>query len=152
MAALTKKSLGLALVVLVLGVAGYFTYMDYAFPKTRCEGAIKHPDAPEELADCVACHSKTTPQVVTDWNESKHGVVLVKCAVCHGEPDGSGSRAFTASPDPQTVCASCHDPALQRMQAKYGLAAECVSCHPHHQNSMHGNAFENRTASGKTSL
>ncbi len=103
--------------------------------------ALKHLVPTEDAFDCYACHMKTTPKIAQNWFESKHGVMLVKCFVCHGQPDGKGSVPWTVNPDPQEVCQKCHDPAMKRMVAKYGRDLECNTCHPVHQNSMHHDAY-----------
>lgn len=146
-----RNILLIACAVAVVGVGGFFGYVNTAFPTVRCEAA-KHLDAPEKYADCLSCHTKTTVKVAQDWKESKHGVMLVKCVVCHGQPDGKGSIPFSAKPDPMDICARCHDPAIKRMVAKYGVKPDCNSCHPYHQNPMHGDAYETRIPSGKTNF
>lgn len=50
------------------------------------------------IGDCYGCHLKVTPQVAQDWYESKHGVTLVRCQVCHGQPDGKGAVPFKRVP------------------------------------------------------
>ncbi len=157
MAAISKKCLFFLLAVLVvlgggfLLYRGFFLYLDSAFPQTKCEAA-RHLDFPEQYADCVTCHERTTAEITQDWKESKHGIMLVKCVVCHGEPDGTGAVPFAAKPDPERICSQCHDPAMKSMTEKYGELLDCNTCHPHHQNSMHGRAYENKTASGKTTF
>ncbi len=104
--------------------------------------AIKHLKAPDSAADCYECHKKATPKIANDWRESKHGVVLMKCFVCHGQPDGKGSVPWSVNPDPKAVCQKCHDPAMKRMAEKYGMeSADCNRCHPFHQNSLHHKAY-----------
>lgn len=132
---------------LLVAGAGVLVSMRLLFPGTRCE-AFKHPNAPEGQNDCYTCHVKTTPKIAQDWFESKHGVVLVKCFVCHGSPDGKGSLPFAAKPDAQLICQRCHAPAMERMKAKFGESTPCASCHPYHQNSMHHEAYA-RTESKK---
>ncbi len=107
---------------------------------------VKHLVAPDSAADCYECHKKVTPRIAQNWQESKHGVVLMKCFVCHGEPGGEGSVPFRVSPDP-ALCAKCHDPAMQRMKAKFGVKyRDCYSCHPFHQNSLHHDAYSKSTS------
>lgn len=143
----TKKIL-IALPLLVICIVGaFYFYVAYAFPDTRCEGA--HLDVPEEYADCLSCHVAVTPKVTQDWYESKHGIMLVKCAVCHGDPSGEGAIPFAMNPDPIDVCGRCHAPSIERMQEKYGLALDCNSCHPYHQNPIHNNAYETKTPTTK---
>lgn len=125
--------------IAVLGIT-LFVYLKTAFPEVRCEAA-KHLDSPEKAADCYECHLKATPKVAQDWHESKHGLVLVKCFVCHGEPDGKGSIAYAVNPDVNTTCRKCHDTSILEMESKYGLELKCSQCHPFHQNSLHHKAY-----------
>lgn len=102
---------------------------------------VKHLIAPDSAADCYECHKRVTPKIAQNWLESKHGVTLMKCFVCHGEPGGKGSVPFSVKPDP-AICAKCHDPAMKRMKEKFGVkASNCYSCHPYHQNSIHHEAY-----------
>ena len=111
-------------------------------------GGIKHLAIPDEAGDCYECHKKATPKIAQDWYESKHGVALMKCFVCHGQPDGKGSVPWSVVPDAIAVCQKCHDPAMKRMKAKYGLKPDCYKCHPFHQNSLHHEAYK-KSASSK---
>jgi hypothetical protein len=133
--------------MLVIGVS-FFIYFNIAFPKVRCD-AIKHLDSPDTASDCLTCHLKATPKIAQDWQESKHGVMLVKCFVCHGQPDGKGSVPYAIDPDVNATCRKCHDPSMKKMIAKYGLDPECNTCHPFHQNSLHHEAYT-KTQAKKT--
>lgn len=135
-----RKRITLVAVALVALSLMSVLYVNLAFPTVRCE-AVKHLDSPEEAADCYACHAKATPKTTQDWYESKHGVMLVKCFVCHGQPDGKGSVPFAVNPDMDTTCRKCHDPSVKRMEDKYGLNAACNDCHPFHNNSLHHDAY-----------
>ncbi|MBG0789010.1 MAG: hypothetical protein H0S80_00770 [Desulfovibrionaceae bacterium] len=144
----TGKWSAVALLAVIIVAVGGYAYVMAAFPENRCEA--KHlTDETKMAGDCYACHVKATPKIAQDWYEGKHGVLLVKCFVCHGQPDGKGAIEFAANPDPDTVCRKCHDPAVNRMQEKYGLRAQCNECHPYHQNSIHHEAFQ-KTQSKKT--
>lgn len=127
-----------AVIVVVMVVIGF--YLSAAFPRVRCEAA-KHLDSPDTLADCYECHKKATPKVAQDWLESKHGVQLVKCFMCHGQPDGKGALPFALNPDPVVTCQRCHEPSMHRMTVKFGLTRACGDCHPFHQNSIHHEAY-----------
>ncbi len=142
------KKIFMILVCLIILVLIVFFYFQQAFPKVRCE-AVKHLDSPDSAADCYACHVKATPKIAQDWYESKHGVMLVKCFVCHGQPDGKGSVPYAVNPDVNTTCRKCHDPSVKRMVAKYGLNPECNQCHPYHQNSLHHKAYTKTKAKKK---
>ena len=123
MARLLKKPLIIALAAVILLVIGFFVYIQNAFTGTRCEAA-KHLDA-DMIGDCYGCHLKVTPQVAQDWYESKHGVTLVRCQVCHGQPDGKGAVPFKRVPGVE-VCAACHGLAIDKMTALYGTRPEDV--------------------------
>ena len=143
------KPLLIGVVSIAVAAGGFFVYLDAAFPTVRCEAA-KHLTAPEELSDCYTCHAKATPALAQDWRDSKHGALLVKCVVCHGQPDGQGSIPFAAKPGVKEICGRCHEPAMNRMVAKYGELKDCDPCHPRHQNPMHRNAYEAKVVSNKT--
>ena len=123
MARLLKKPLIIALAAVILLVIGFFAYIQNAFTGTRCEAA-KHLDA-DMIGDCYGCHLKVTPQVAQDWYESKHGVTLVRCQVCHGQPDGKGAVPFKRVPGVED-CAACHGLAIDKMTALYGTRPEDV--------------------------
>jgi len=59
--------------------------------------------------DCLECHKKTTPSIVSDWLESKHSKNDVGCSICHGEEHKSAQDfAKVKIPTPET-CAACHE-------------------------------------------
>ncbi len=39
---------------------------------------------PSVAETCVECHNKITPNIVSDWELSKHSVNGVEYSVCHG--------------------------------------------------------------------
>jgi hypothetical protein len=134
-----KEKFGKSIIIIPLEIVAliliFFSFINFAFPKVRC--TAKHLDSPEAMADCYECHLKITPKVAQDWYESKHGIQLVKCFMCHGQPDGKGALPFAAKPAADITCVRCHDPSIHQMQAKFGLVKDCSDCHPFHQNSIH---------------
>jgi hypothetical protein len=138
----SKKWIFFALILIIAMAVSCYGYYKSAFPVTRCEyDEMKHLESPESASDCYACHVKATPKIAQDWYESKHGVMLVKCFVCHGQPDGKGSVPYAVNPDVNTTCRKCHDPSIKMMEEKYGLNPQCNSCHPFHNNSLHHKAY-----------
>jgi hypothetical protein len=129
-------------VALAAFLAVYFIYLGVAFTGNRCEGAAVKHGAVADGQDCLTCHKKVTPKIAQDWYESKHGVILVKCYVCHGQPDGKGAVPFEAKPSVSVVCQRCHAPAIDKMREKYGVREACESCHLRHANSLHHEAYE----------
>ncbi|MCK4584785.1 cytochrome C, partial [candidate division WOR-3 bacterium] len=39
--------------------------------------------------ECVDCHKKTTPRIVSDWQLSKHSQNGINCSECHGDKHNS---------------------------------------------------------------
>lgn len=82
-------------------------------------------------ADCVDCHKNVTPNIVTDWELSKHGKMGMDCAVCHGSDHATASDvAKTKIPTPDT-CAACHDARVQQYKkGKHALAWASMKAMP----------------------
>lgn len=59
--------------------------------------------------DCVECHSKVTPGIVTDWQLSKHSVNEVICSDCHGTGHTSANDVDKVSLPTPEVCGTCHE-------------------------------------------
>lgn len=63
---------------------------------------------------CVDCHKKVTPNIVSDWQLSRHSQNDVDCSVCHGDQHSSAQDvAEVEIPTPQT-CALCHQARVQQ--------------------------------------
>ncbi len=79
--------------------------------------------AQQPASICVDCHSKVTPNIVSDWKLSKHSGVEVTCATCHGEEHTSANDvAKVKIPTPET-CAQCHEAQVtQFKKGKHALA------------------------------
>ena len=73
--------------------------------------------------NCIDCHKEVTPNIVTDWQLSKHAQAedVVDCATCHGDEHQTREDfAKVEIPTPET-CESCHD--TQVTQFKKGKHA-----------------------------
>ena len=67
-------------------------------------------------SDCVDCHTKVTPNIVSDWKISKHNLAEVDCSGCHGEQHKSeGDVAKVEIPTPDT-CENCHEDQVQQFK------------------------------------
>jgi hydroxylamine dehydrogenase len=90
-------------------------------------------------ADCVDCHKSTTPNIVSDWELSKHGKAGIGCAVCHGsDHDSPANVAAVQIPTPDT-CAMCHSTQVEQYKAgKHSIAWTAMKAMPtmHWQPSM----------------
>ncbi len=72
---------------------------------------------------CIDCHKKVTPNIVSDWQISKHSQNEVNCSVCHGELHKDQDDADKVQiPMPET-CADCHDERVEQFKAGKHAAA-----------------------------
>lgn len=73
--------------------------------------------------DCVNCHQKNTPSIVSDWKLSKHAKVNIGCDVCHGDAHQSPQDTEKAKiPTPET-CAPCHEGRVKQFKGGKHAAA-----------------------------
>jgi hydroxylamine dehydrogenase len=73
--------------------------------------------------ECITCHKKVTPNIVSDWQLSKHSQNDVNCSVCHGEQHTDPYDVDKVRiPTPET-CADCHDEKVAQFKAGKHAAA-----------------------------
>ncbi|MGB2990274.1 MAG: multiheme c-type cytochrome, partial [Candidatus Zixiibacteriota bacterium] len=72
---------------------------------------------------CVECHKKITPNIVSDWQLSRHSQNDVDCSVCHGDLHKSAQDVANVQiPTPET-CAMCHSARVEQFKGgKHALA------------------------------
>ena len=81
-----------------------------------CAMMISLPRAQAAIPNsaCVDCHTKQTPNIVSDWKLSKHSQIDVTCATCHGDQHQSAADvAKVKIPTPET-CAQCHQTQVEQ--------------------------------------
>ncbi len=80
---------------------------------------------------CVQCHKVKTPNIVSDWQLSKHSQNDVDCATCHGNEHSSPSTVAKAKiPTPET-CAECHDTQVEQFKkGKHAMAWAAMNAMP----------------------
>ncbi len=72
---------------------------------------------------CVECHKKITPNIVSDWQLSKHSQNKIDCSECHGSQHKSAQDvAKVKIPTPDT-CASCHPDRVKQFKSGKHAAA-----------------------------
>ncbi|ADR19775.1 hypothetical protein [Calditerrivibrio nitroreducens] len=120
-----SKYLFLFLIVLVLA-APVFSKTVKTAPKKSV-----HP-VPMEDGNCLSCHEGS--KQYEQWQSSAHGLILVKCEVCHGE-----EKAFQKTPSDK-VCRGCHADQAATMPA----GKTCVTCHPAHTFNVHKSVNYNK--------
>jgi hypothetical protein len=81
--------------------------------------------------DCVDCHSKVTPGVVSDWKLSEHSANYIFCSACHGEGHTSADDVANVKlPTPET-CAECHDTQVEQFgKGKHAAAWAAMNAMP----------------------
>ncbi|MBI5475470.1 MAG: cytochrome C [Ignavibacteriales bacterium] len=80
---------------------------------------------------CVECHKNITPNIVSDWNLSKHSTNGVECSTCHGEKHISAKDVSNVQiPTPET-CGQCHEERVaQYKKGKHAVAWAAMKAMP----------------------
>ncbi|MGB2804259.1 MAG: multiheme c-type cytochrome [Candidatus Zixiibacteriota bacterium] len=80
---------------------------------------------------CVECHKKITPNIVSDWQLSRHSQNDVDCSVCHGDLHKSAQDVANVQiPTPET-CAMCHSARVEQFKGgKHALAWAAMKAMP----------------------
>lgn len=92
-----------------------------------------HPNVGKDQ-DCQGCHAAATPRAFDAWKQSKHGLDLVTCVVCHGSTGADFTRRPVAD-----RCTGCHA-AQTAASTPFTKGKDCFSCHPGHALDPHGGA------------
>jgi len=81
--------------------------------------------------DCVDCHKKISPNIVSDWELSKHSKQGVDCSICHGDKHQSEKDiSKTKIPTPDT-CAQCHSIQVEQYKSgKHSIAWAAMQAMP----------------------
>jgi len=58
---------------------------------------------------CIKCHLEVTPDIVSQWQGSKHKESEIGCAVCHGDRHISEDDADKAVRPALESCVMCHE-------------------------------------------
>ncbi|HVO81477.1 MAG TPA: multiheme c-type cytochrome [Terriglobales bacterium] len=85
--------------------------------------ATLHAQQPASASQCIDCHTKVTPNIVSDWKLSKHSQLDVTCVTCHGDQHTSADDvAKVKIPTPDT-CAPCHETQVEQYKkGKHSMA------------------------------
>jgi len=94
-----------------------------ALPFTVAAKEKKHIKTSPDQA-CYECHG----DVMQIWQDGKHGLMNVKCVVCHGPTD----KNFIAKPDIYR-CRGCHGEKVDDVEKKLPQKLRnCFLCHDKH--------------------
>lgn len=80
---------------------------------------------------CLDCHKQVTPNIVSDWQISKHSKNGVGCAACHGDKHRSRQDVRNALiPTPET-CGTCHAERVKQYKSgKHALGWAAMKAMP----------------------
>ena len=80
---------------------------------------------------CVECHKKVTPNIVSDWQLSKHSQNRIDCINCHGDKHKNMVDVPQAQiPTPDT-CAGCHPERVKQFKnGKHAAAWAAMKAMP----------------------
>lgn len=80
---------------------------------------------------CVECHKKITPNIVSDWQLSKHNQSKIDCSDCHGDQHKSAQDVAKAKiPTPDT-CGACHEARVKQFKTgKHAVAWAAMKAMP----------------------
>ncbi|MFC1719496.1 multiheme c-type cytochrome, partial [Candidatus Poribacteria bacterium] len=81
--------------------------------------------------ECVKCHKDVTPNIVSDWQLSKHSQNDVSCSSCHGEDHNSAEDVANVQiPTPET-CSECHEERVEQFKkGKHAMAWAAMKAMP----------------------
>lgn len=81
--------------------------------------------------DCVNCHQKLTPNIVKDWQLSKHSKNNIDCTYCHGDQHKSSTDVAKAKIPTADTCATCHaERVAQFKKGKHAAAWAAMNAMP----------------------
>ena len=86
---------------------------------------------PAKPDTCSDCHKNVSPNIVVDWQRSKHGNNGVGCVVCHGPHHKSKQDSAKAKmPTPET-CKMCHVKQVEQFsRGKHAFAWAAMKAMP----------------------
>jgi len=107
-----------------------------AMPQAAAQTAPRSATQAPAYQRCIDCHLKNSPQVVADWQASKHSKAGIGCDTCHpaehsttGETAGLVRRS-NQLPTPD-ICANCHPERVKQFQgSKHALAWASMKAMP----------------------
>jgi hypothetical protein len=105
-----------------------------AAPPSKAAKSAPHP-AVDAAESCEACHAELTPKPYQLWFEGRHGLMGVKCVVCHG----SVGPGFTRKPKADR-CGGCHGEKAAAMSTPFFKGKSCFTCHDPHALNPHAAA------------
>lgn len=91
-----------------------------------------HPDIGGASGECLECHRSLSPEIVADWEASKHGTRMVPCITCHNAVGANFLRRPGAE-----KCVACHAEQVADIRQAAMKGKDCFSCHTPHGLNPH---------------
>ena len=80
---------------------------------------------------CIECHKDVTPNIVSDWQLSKHSQNDVTCSTCHGEGHTSAADVAKVNIPTPNTCAECHETQVEQFKkGKHAAAWAAMNAMP----------------------
>ena len=93
--------------------------------------AATNPQSSNVGSQCVDCHTKVTPNIVSDWKQSKHHEVAIACDTCHGSDHMTAADATKAKIPTAETCGECHSTQVaQFKKGKHSMAWASMEAMP----------------------
>ncbi len=93
--------------------------------------AASAPASASTSAACISCHRGSSPQIVIDWQASRHQAVGVGCVDCHGADHTTAADAKKAHMPTPDTCGACHaDQVAGFKKGKHAYAWAAVKAMP----------------------
>ncbi len=87
--------------------------------------------APAFAETCIECHTKITPNIVSDWKLSKHSTNEVDCSVCHGSDHQSAADVGKVQLPTAQTCGTCHaERVAQFAKGKHAASWDAMNAMP----------------------
>ena len=81
--------------------------------------------------ECVNCHKDVTPNIVTDWQLSKHSQNDIDCSVCHGDGHRDPYDVEKVQIPTPNTCANCHEERVEQFKkGKHAAAWAAMNAMP----------------------
>ncbi len=73
--------------------------------------------------DCISCHQKITPNIVSDWQLSTHSQNEVECMSCHGDEHTTAEDVAKVEIPTAETCKTCHEEKVEQFKSGKHAAA-----------------------------
>jgi len=103
----------------------------FAGPALAAQAKPAKKAASAAASQCVTCHAKLTPAIVSDWKLSKHSKNSVSCETCHGADHKSKDDVAKVKLPTADTCGECHGQQVDQFKkSKHAFAWAAMKAMP----------------------